>query len=282
MRRLLLSTLILAFCQPLFAQENLPPKWIHRQVFIGDKCDFVLVKSEGETNARAARVAALVDLRDKLVHTDVVSVNQSYSSNTHERFMSKDMNVHVDTAQEDDSWIEILVEGSPTPIRSKRIDEYCKMGERGLVYYALIAVPQIDSQIDLSRLALTTDYSSDPTTWPLSLIPGAAQMHKGDYVKGGIIMGGTVALVGGTIVFDRLRSGYRDLIEQTHHAATKKTYNNRAVNSTTARNVCIGGLAALYVYNILDALIAPGARRVIVTPAATAEGQYGMAVTYSF
>ena len=269
-------------CGYLGAQNNLRPKWIHQQVLVGEKCVFIIIHSEGESNIRDARTAALADLRSKVLHTDIVSVNQSYIGKSHDVYTSNNNAVSIISNQEDDGWMEIKIEGLPTDIKSRRIDEYTRKPDVGIEYYALIAIPEANATIDLSRLATTNNYASDPATWGLSLIPGAAQMHKGDYLKGGIIMGSSVALTGGLIAFESLRSSYVEKISQTHSADVKKAYNTKAGNCATFRNICIGGLAALYIYNIVDAFIAPGARRVIVTPSATPQGQYGMAVSYTF
>ena len=269
-------------CGYLGAQNNLRPKWIHQQVLVGEKCVFIIIHSEGESNIRDARTAALADLRSKVLHTDIVSVNQSYIGKSHDVYTSNNNAVSIISNQEDDGWMEIKIEGLPTDIKSRRIDEYTRKPDVGIEYYALIAIPEANATIDLSRLATTNNYASDPATWGLSLIPGAAQMHKGDYLKGGIIMGSSVALTGGLIAFESLRSSYVAKISQTHSADVKKAYNTKAGNCATFRNICIGGLAALYIYNIVDAFIAPGARRVIVTPSATPQGQYGMAVSYTF
>ena len=43
-----------------------------------------------------------------------------------------------------------------------------------------------------------------------------------------------------------------------------QTYNTKADNCENARNIYIGAAAALYVYNLIDAIVAPGAKRVIV------------------
>ena len=100
--------------------------------------------------------------------------------------------------------------------------------------------------------------------------------------QGGLIAGGAVVLAGGALVSENLRNVNNGKIDQTHSAEVKKHYNNLANNFSTIRNVCLGGLAALYIYNIVDALVAPGARRVIVAPSATPDGQYGIAVSYRF
>ena len=149
--------------------------------------------------------------------------------------------------------------------------------------YFLCTLPSPSTKtVQYDKISLTDSYASDPATWGLSLIPGAAQMHKGDYLKGGLIMGGAVAMAGGLVAFESMRANYLAKIGQTHSADVKVAYNNKAGTCATMRNIFIGGLAALYVYNILDAFIAPGARRVIVTPAVTPQGQYGMAATYKF
>ena len=49
--------------------------------------------------------------------------------------------------------------------------------------------------------------------------------------------------------------------EQPRHA---QTYNSKADNWESGRNICIGAAAALYVYNLIDAVAAKGARRVTV------------------
>lgn len=274
--------LYLILCPISNAQKSLRPKWINQQTIIADKCDFILVHLDGESNIQQARTAAAGDLRLQIEHTDNVSVEQIYSSNSHDAFSSENGAVRQTTHQEDDGWLEIKVEGVTTPITSRRIGEYWNPRNKGNEYYALFAIQQKGSNVNLSCLTETSKYENLWETWALSLVPGAAQMYKGSYVKGGIIMGGSVALVGGIIAFENMRADNMSKISQTHSADIKKTYNNNANNAALGRNICIGGLAALYVYNIVDAFVAPGARRIIVTPSATADGQYGLSASLSF
>lgn len=42
-------------------------------------------------------------------------------------------------------------------------------------------------------------------------------------------------------------------------------YNNKATTWKNVRNVAIGVGAGLYIYNLIDAAVAPGRRRVIVS-----------------
>ena len=282
MKKHLFILLFLYLCPLSFAQKSLRPKWVNQQVLIADKCDFILVHLDGESNIKDARTAAMSDLRIQIEHTDLVSVEQIYSSKTHDKFISRDGVSNMTSKQEDDGWIEIKVDGVSTPITSRRIGEYWNPKKQRNEYYALFAIPKNESNVCLSCLTETASYTDEPLTWGLSLIPGAAQMHKGSYVKGGIIMGCSAVLTGGIIAFENVRSDYMSRISQTHSADVKKSYNNKANNCETARNICIGGLAALYIYNIVDAFIAPGARRIIVTPAVVDNGQPGLTASYTF
>lgn len=277
-----LFTLLIILCNYAYAQNNLRPKWINQQVIVADKCSFILVHLDGESNIQQARTAAMAELRMQIEHTDNVSVEQIYSSKSSDVFSSSNGISNTTTLEEDEGYVDIKVNGITTPIKSKRVGEYWNPRKDRNEYCALFAIPEEGSNVQLSSLTETCRYEDLWETWVLSLVPGAAQMYKGAYTKGGIIMGGSIALVGGMIAFENQRSNYMSKISQTHSADVKKTYYNNANNAALGRNICIGGLAALYIYNILDALITPGARRIIVSPTATANGQYGISASYNF
>ena len=96
----------------------------------------------------------------------------------------------------------------------------------------------------------------------MSLIPGVGQLYKGSKLKGGLILGGTVACAGMIIASENMRSSYiKKMQEKPVH---KAFYNDKADLWCNVRNGFIGATAALYVYNLIDAAVAPGRRRVIV------------------
>ena len=98
----------------------------------------------------------------------------------------------------------------------------------------------------------------------LSVIPSVGQFYKGSYVKGGLILGGEIIAAGGIILCENTRASYiKKMHEQPKYAAE---YNSLADSWETGRNICIGVAAAIYVYNLIDALVTPGARRVKVEP----------------
>ena len=70
-----------------------------------------------------------------------------------------------------------------------------------------------------------------------------------------------------------------------------KHYEDKKSNWETGRNICIGAAAAIWIYNIIDAAVAKGARRVEVKPAghsyvsltpALDKNYAGLALTYNF
>jgi hypothetical protein len=94
--------------------------------------------------------------------------------------------------------------------------------------------------------------------WRSAVLPGWGQMHKGSMTKAICIIGGEVALIGGIVATENLRASYIQKIGQTHNASQVKTYAGQADTMSNIRNLCITGAAALYIYNLVDAIVAPG------------------------
>jgi len=92
-------------------------------------------------------------------------------------------------------------------------------------------------------------------------VPGMAQIHKGSVTKGAIIIGAEAICVGGIIASECLRSSYASKVNSTHSAENKLTYHNKATNCRNARNVFIAAAAAVYVWNVVDGIVAKGKRR---------------------
>ena len=114
------------------------------------------------------------------------------------------------------------------------------------------------------------------------------QLYKGSTAKGLSILGGEAALAAAIVLCENTRASYvKKMREQLAHA---KTYNSKADNWETGRNVCIGAAVALYIYNLVDAAIANGAKRgriqsgqkyLSMTPVTGTECN-GLALTFHF
>jgi hypothetical protein len=112
--------------------------------------------------------------------------------------------------------------------------------------------------------ALTGYLTGDYPFSPRAFIPGMAQLHKGSKGKGILFIVGEIALVGGIVAFEGLRTSYESKINTTHDAASKRNYIDNADNMQNLRNGFIAGAAALYVWNVIDGIVGKGKKHVTV------------------
>lgn len=172
-----------------------------------------------------------------------LSERLDYTSKTHTKAESKAVSLHI-----------------------KEIAEYWERDTYGnYCLTKLYAKSNVNSAPVFDDLYLTSNYGGH-SLWRSMLVPGWGQMHKGAYVKGSVILGGTIALAGGIIFTENMRQSCLMQMSQTHSAPVIKQLSANMTNWSVGRNVCIGAVAALYAYNLVDAVVAPGARRVVVTP----------------
>ena len=170
-----------------------------------------------------------------------------------------------------------------------RYDEYweCRSDPDGMRYHCYMLFGVADTaQPDFDRLSFTRKYGARGL-WRSMIIPGWGQLYKGSTVKGLCILGGEVLLATGIIVTERQRSSYvKKMKEQPRFY---KTYNTKADNWQNVRNGIICAAAAVYVYNLVDAIVADGAKRTIVekntafrlSPVVYNDGA-GLSVVYEF
>lgn len=99
---------------------------------------------------------------------------------------------------------------------------------------------------------------------------------------------GLLACVGGIVAAESMRASYVNLIPSTHNAQQRKTYTDNANLWGNVRNGCIAVAAAVYVWNVVDAITSKGARYakqgstgLALTPYASSD-QFGLALSFNF
>lgn len=276
MRQTLLVFILLGYtviANAQFRSDKIKPQWLTKGA-PEETISNIFIIAFGEGNSLdAARQKCFINLTTQLEHERGITVHSRFKGESH---MSRDgYQLQKDfqmECEENDKNISIVCSAK---------DEYWEKIKNDYNCSILYSVANQNS-IGYDNIEITASYANDPATWGLCLIPGAAQMHKGSYLKGGLIMGGSIALAAGATLCSLTRQDYLAKMANTHSAATKQQYVTKSNNLNTGMWTCVGCLAALYVYNIIDAFVAPGARRIIVTPAVSPEGQYGASVTYNF
>lgn len=260
------------------ARNNIKPRWINNTpISNSDNYYFVNLYSDTSSSIEACRTAVMKELTANVERTDKVSVKETYKDHSEQRLDSNT----IGRLSQDSYDLKLTVEGSAQPIKYRRIDEYQgESKESGRpCYHALFAVERFGQSADFSDIRVSSKYGIKGLA--LSIIPGCGQFYKGSYLKGGLMLGGCAVLAGGIILTESTRKDYAVKITQTHDINAIKTYLNRRNHFALARNICIGATAALYIYNLIDAAIAPGAKHVIIGKTRKRKQKYAFAPTIS-
>jgi len=260
---LMLSSFVTAASAQIATSDAIKPRWLHKLPMSTNDTfiyDVVVSSAYSLEDARSMALQSLISdagMKSGVVivsdHKSTETVSQVWENGKLKEVIKNDMET-VDT-----------VKGQEVSLHASYIDEYWTQDKNGIYHlqrlYAKSELGKMPLYDDVDK---TTSYVSDPATWGLALIPCAAQIHKGSYLKGGLILGGTVVLVGGIIFTENQRADYMHKIAKTHNANIKRAYATKRDHFATGRNICIGAAAALYVYNLIDAIVAPGARRIVI------------------
>lgn len=261
--------LIVAAIPVIAADKSLKikPRWLTSSLPTPKSPGYFILSAQGSGKTIAeARQMSLYHLTEELEHKRGIVVNSKVSAiETSER--NSGMNVDSKFT------IEITEKGKLIDVTCQVLDEYYERSNGEYDVYRLYAVNDPRSQgkgMDNDNFRKTTSYGAAPVFY--SLIPGVGQIYKGSTTKGSIILGSAVVVGAGIITAESLRASYvKKMKEYPQHL---DFYNNKATTWKNVRNVAIGVGAGLYIYNLIDAAVAPGRQRVIVSK--------GKSYNYSF
>ena len=264
--------------------DKLHPQWVTRAVPESHSGTYIFVRAHGEgTSLAGARQMAFVNMAQKLEQERGLTVNTSVLSK--EKFTQTQSNTNSSYQQE--ITMEVTENGHRLEIVCREIDDYWEEvdGKYSVeILYTVTDKNAYGGSYD-DQIKVTTSYGAAGF---LSIVPSVAQFYKGSVVKGSLILAGEVAAAGGILLCENTRSLYvKKMHEQPKYAAE---YNSLADTWETGRNICIGAAAAIYVYNLIDAFTAKGARRVVVKRGRTSlqaapyidQRSFGMGLTYKF
>ena len=152
-------------------------------------------------------------------------------------------------------------------VHFRKVDEYWeteKTHDGKIIYccYALYMLSKNHENPLFDHVSFSNKYGVS-ALWRSALVPGYGQIYKGSVTKGVSILGGEVALISGIILTENTRSSYRRKAKETFDVNKIRNYTDKADNYETARNICIGGAIALYVYNVIDAVASSGRKRTV-------------------
>ena len=264
--------------------DKLHPQWVTRAVPESHSGAYIFVRAHGEGASFAgARQMAFVNMAQKLEQERGLTVNTSVLSK--EKFTQTQS--YTNSSYQQEITMEVTENGHRLEIVCREIDDYWEEvdGKYSVdILYTVTDKNAYGGSYD-DQIKVTTSYGAAGF---LSIVPSVAQFYKGSVVKGSLILAGEVAAAGGILLCENTRSLYvKKMHEQPKYAAE---YNSLADTWETGRNICIGAAAAIYVYNLIDAFTAKGARRVVVKRGRTSlqaapyidQRSFGMGLTYKF
>lgn len=235
--------------------EKLRPAWLANRTPKTSNSTFHYQITEGEhPDLEDARHSCLLNLSTYIKRTHHIS-EQAIAQINLEQENGK-------SAESESYHFSYDIQGERVTVTSCKYDEYWEYvlypdGRRGYRCYTLYGVAD-KAGPSFDRLSFNRKYGMRGFARSL-IVPGWGQLYKGNKTKGACLLGGEVVLIGSIIIAESLRSSYtKKMHEQPKHL---QTYNTKADNWENVRNACIGGAAALYVYNLIDALVANGRKR---------------------
>lgn len=238
--------------------ENKRPAWLANKTPDPSNKTFYYQITEGEhRNLEDAKKSCLINLSTYIKQTNRITAETESDIQVN--------NTNAGNSESESYRFTYTVKGEELTINSNKMDDYWEYivypnGDRVYRCYTLFAVANQAGKANFDQLTFSRKYGARGFARSL-IVPGWGQMYKGSTAKGACILGGEVLLVGGIIVSENLRASYlKKMKENPKH---QKTYNTSADNWENIRNVCIGGAAALYVYNLVDAIVANGRKRSI-------------------
>lgn len=239
--------------------DPMKPRWMTSSLPSPKTPGYIFLTAQGTgATLEEARQRALFNLSSKLEHERGIEVTSRLEG-------SKEATRAAGTTQRtarQTYTFECVERGKNITLTTSVVDEYWEYAGGRYTVTDLYTVKDNNSRTGryTDRITLTTHYGAGPVF--MSLIPGAGQLYKGSKTKGGLIMGGAVVCAGGIVACESMRHTYVN--KRTEYPQHFDFYNKRVSTWNTARNICIGVGAALYVYNLIDAAVAPGRRRVKV------------------
>lgn len=238
--------------------DKLRPKWVTQALPANKSASYIFIRSHGEgVTLAGAKQMAFVAMSQRLETERGLTVNTNVQIK--ER-LSQDQK-SSGSEYEQEITLDVTENGHQLKIVCREIDDYWT--ESGGKYKVDVLYTVTDKNIYGGsfddKITVTSRYGAAGF---LSVIPSVGQFYKGSITKGSLILAGEVAAVGGIILCENTRASYiKKMNEQPKHAAE---YNSMADSWETGRNICIGAAAAIYVYNLIDAFAANGAKRIIV------------------
>ena len=250
---LFLSTIFIA----TQAYSNTQPSWITK-LPSGKEKKFYYFKGYGESNLNITKAQnmAVLDILNQISMQNTLSI--STTSKSVER-VKESMGDKYKYSSDYSLHREILLNGESAKIPGLyKEEDYSLSSKNTHKYWILMKIPK--SENISPDYSIKQGYGTMPVFKSL-LVPGWGQFHKGEPGKGWKFLITEITLTSSFFISNYFSQNYnqkamieRDLDNREYY----NTWSDRSYTIGTLSGVFAG---AIYVYNIFDAVISPGAKK---------------------
>lgn len=153
-------------------------------------------------------------------------------------------------------------------VKARVIDRYSEFAD-GQYRVSVLAQVAKNPTYDFDMVKVTNDYGFSPEVF----VPGMAQLKKGQKGKGIFFIAAETAFIGTIVVAECMRSSNVSKINTTHNADSRRRHADNADRCATVRNVAIAGAVAVYLWNVIDGIVAKGKKHIVVADCSTLDVQ---------
>lgn len=286
MKRLLYILFLFCLSVSAFANNRSGecPPWVNGDLPPKTNTTYYFMKEEGSgLTISEARKDADLSLVSSLMRAAGVTVSGSQI----ETILSQNHNGVIDETHKAEYRYDFELD--KVHLAFKAVDMYWEKTANRYDCKVLYEVAYNPSNVVYDPVEYTSKYGARGL-WRSAIIPGWGQMYKKSYIKGSAILIVEAAAITTAVIFNNRYNSYIDKSKATTNADAIRFYQNKANNAKNFRNGFFAGAAAVYVYNIVDAIAAKGKLRYLkpkghtlsFSPYFSPDNSYGISMAYIF
>ncbi len=266
MKHFLIVSLIFIYLVQINAQnisksENYSPPWKNGDMPSIDKNKFYLKVCRGEGSSLGEAIQNSIA---RLISDIAVSKGITVTGEEINELKNREINGKFDVEKSYKSNYKIQTHGFN--VSFEMIDDYFEeessYNSKRYVCWGLFEIAYDSNTTRFDKITYTTNYGF-AAVLKSAIVPGWGQFSKMQKVKGLSIFGGEVALLGFGLVAENMRVDLITKMNNSRDVAFKKQCLDLANSWENGRNISFATAGALYVYNLIDAVVSKGAKRYI-------------------
>jgi hypothetical protein len=241
---------------PLVASER--PHWI-TETPSGYIHEFYVGVGRSSVSESDARNVSLANAIQTIVQSGTITVkgSQEIKTQSTEKF-TNGQSVNLESV--DNIVNEILIEGESQTLKGLREEEYYAEFSNGeYTVWSLIKIPKKNPRKDLPPTKMDA-------VWRSALLPSWGQFYKREFTKGYFIAGGTAVFLTSGFVLSNLKITAESDAKISRTQVLRDYYNDQANTYNNLSLACFIVTAAVYIYNVVDAVAAEGEKVYVYEP----------------